>query len=172
MACALTTGYTLDCRDSIGGIKEVYIMELANVSGITVTSGTVTSLTKATGKRFFKYEQEINTADLSEDGKFSRENGTQYFEQKLSLVFNKYTAAVQQELKLLAQARVVAMVVYQDGTSRYLGYQNGIMVSEGQQTSGKAMGDRNGKTLTFMGEEPNESYFISSGIITAATTAG
>ena len=26
MACALTQGYTLDCKDSLGGITEVYFM--------------------------------------------------------------------------------------------------------------------------------------------------
>lgn len=172
MPCALTTGYTLDCRDSIGGIKEVYFMELSNVSGTTVASGTVTAIVKATGKRFFKYEQEINTADFTEDDKYSRENGTLYFEQKLSLVFNKYTAALMQELLLLAKNRLVALVVMKDGTNRYLGYLNGLMVSEGQYTGGKAMGDRNGKTITLMGEETSPAYFVTDALITAATTAG
>lgn len=55
MACALTQDLTLDCRDSVGGLKEVYVIELGNVSTMTVTSGVVTALTKATGKKFRKY---------------------------------------------------------------------------------------------------------------------
>ena len=36
MACALTQGYSLDCRDSLGGITEVYFIEKGNISAITV----------------------------------------------------------------------------------------------------------------------------------------
>ena len=35
MACALTQGYTLDCADSVGGIKKIYVTELANKSTLT-----------------------------------------------------------------------------------------------------------------------------------------
>ena len=172
MACALSTGYTLDCRDSIGGIKEVYFMELGNLSGSTVASGTMTALVKATGKRFYLYQQDVNHAEFVEDDKYSRENGTIYYEQKLSLVFNKYTAIMMQEIIVLAKNRAVAIVTLQDGTYRFLGFQNGLMVSEGNYNSGKAMGDRNGKVLTLMGEEPNPAYFVNSAIALAATTPG
>ena len=30
MACGLTQGFTLDCKKQVGGIKAVYLMELAN----------------------------------------------------------------------------------------------------------------------------------------------
>ena len=56
MSCALTSGYSLDCKDSSGGITEVYFIEKANVSSVATASGVVTALTKAAGKRFWKYE--------------------------------------------------------------------------------------------------------------------
>ncbi len=46
MSCALTQGYTLDCRDSLGGIVEVYFTEAANVTASTEASGVITALTK------------------------------------------------------------------------------------------------------------------------------
>ena len=52
MPCALTQGYSLDCRDSLGGITEVYFIEKGNVSSITVASGSVSAITKVAGKRF------------------------------------------------------------------------------------------------------------------------
>ena len=56
MACALTQGYTLDCRDSLGGLTEVYFIEASNITSYTEASGVITALVKAAGKRFYKYE--------------------------------------------------------------------------------------------------------------------
>jgi hypothetical protein len=55
MACALTQGYTLDCSDSYGGVKELHLIEFDNVSSFTESAGVVTAITKATGKAFKKY---------------------------------------------------------------------------------------------------------------------
>jgi hypothetical protein len=35
MACALTQSYTLDCKDSIGGLKEVYFAAVEDVASWT-----------------------------------------------------------------------------------------------------------------------------------------
>lgn len=53
MACLLTQGYTLGCRDSIGGIQEAYIGNFS--SGATYTldaSDTITGFTGATVSYF------------------------------------------------------------------------------------------------------------------------
>ena len=39
MACALTQGYSLDCKDSLGGITEVYFMAFQDVASYTVSGG-------------------------------------------------------------------------------------------------------------------------------------
>ena len=39
MACTLTKGHSIDCRDSIGGIESVYISEFGNISAQTVVPG-------------------------------------------------------------------------------------------------------------------------------------
>ena len=56
MACALTQGYTLDCKDSIGGLKEVYFAAVEDIASFTGSSGTLTAITMESAKTFFKYE--------------------------------------------------------------------------------------------------------------------
>ena len=56
MSCALTSGFTLPCRDGVGGVKTIYITELANFASATIASGVVTALTLDTGKKFWTYE--------------------------------------------------------------------------------------------------------------------
>ncbi len=54
MSCNLTTGRTLACRDSVGGIKEVYFTELDNKDSIvSATEGLISTFTLAEEKQFF-----------------------------------------------------------------------------------------------------------------------
>ena len=52
MPCALTQNYSLDCKDSLGGITEVYFIAAADVTSTTEASGVITALVKASGKKF------------------------------------------------------------------------------------------------------------------------
>jgi hypothetical protein len=47
MACAITSGYTLDCKDAIGGIKKVYFgnAEASAATYATNASGAITGVT-------------------------------------------------------------------------------------------------------------------------------
>ena len=57
MPCAITSGYTIDCREIAGGIQAIWVISNANLydasgnSRVTESSGTVTAMTKATGTR-------------------------------------------------------------------------------------------------------------------------
>jgi len=86
MACALTSNYTLDCRDSIGGLVEIYFIEEGNVESITEASGVVTAITKASGKVFRKYEQDQDTAFFVENLNSNVQNGSLFYQQELTIV--------------------------------------------------------------------------------------
>ena len=43
MACELTTGRALDCKDAIGGVKAVYFCQLEDAT-ITSSNGAITDL--------------------------------------------------------------------------------------------------------------------------------
>ena len=51
MACLLTQGFTLDCKDSVGGIKSIHLMNWS-ASKFTVASGEVTATTFASGAAY------------------------------------------------------------------------------------------------------------------------
>lgn len=170
MACALTSGYTLDCKDSLGGIKAVWFIEHANVSSVTEASGVVTAITKGAGKVFYKYELVRNTSSLTENITASVENGTVFYAQELSVILNKMQASTRNEILLLAKN--VLMAVVQDSNGKYwlLGKTNGIDITGGSSATGTAQGDRNGYTLTFTGGEPALAPEVTSGIIAGLTS--
>lgn len=165
MACALTSGYTLDCRESQGGLIELYFIEAGNVSSITEASGNVTAITKAAGKVFRKYEQVQDTAFFVENLNSNVQNGTVYYQQELTLVINKMATAVRNELLLLIKNRLIAVVKDANGSYWLLGKTRYLHATAGNSGSGTASADRNGYTFTFTALEPAMAPSVDSGII-------
>jgi hypothetical protein len=170
MACALTQGYTLDCRDSLGGIVEVYFTEAANVTSVTEASGAISAITKTTGKRFWKYELVKDTSMINQTLTASVQNGTVFYAQELQIVLNKLQTNTRNEILLLAQNSLVAVVKDSNGLYWYLGKTRGIDLTAGTAASGTAQGDRSGFQLTFTGSEPAFAPSVASGIIAGLTT--
>jgi hypothetical protein len=165
MACALTQGYTLDCKDSLGGIKAAWFIAHADVTAVTEASGVVTAITKAAGKRFYKYQLVRNTSSVTENVTASVENGTVFYAQELSIILNKMQANTRNEILLLAQTNLMAVVEDANGKYWLLGKGNGLDLTGGNSGSGTAQGDRNGYTLTFGGGEKELAPEVASGII-------
>ncbi len=170
MACALTQGYSLDCRDSAGGVKSVYFIEHANVTWVTQASGTVSAIAKANNGRFWKYNLQRATASFTEEYQDSIENGTTFNRQTLTIILNKMQAATRNEIALLAANVLMAVVEDQNGKYWLLGYQNGLMREGGSGATGTALGDRNGYNLVFTGDERLMAYEVSSSVVTGLET--
>jgi hypothetical protein len=172
MACALTQGYALDCKDSLGGITEVYFMAFQDVASYTVSGGVVTALTKDSGKRFYKYELVKGTSSFVENINASVENGTIFYQQELTIILNKLQANTRNEILLLAQNLLVAVAKDNNNKYWYLGLTKGLDITGGSAQSGAALGDRSGYSLTFTGQEPELSPEVASNIASALQTPG
>jgi hypothetical protein len=169
MPCALTQGYTLDCKESIGGIKAVWFIALGDVTAATEVSGVVTAITKAAGKVFYKYQLVKNSSALTENVNANVQNGTVFYAQELAIVLNKMQANTRNEILLLAKNNLIAVV--QDANDKYwlLGKDNGLDLSAGSSATGTAQADRNGYNLTFSGGEKALAPEVASGIIAGLT---
>ena len=172
MPCSLTQGYNLDCRDSYGGVKEVLIMELANAVTITSAAGIVTGITKSASKLFYKYNLIAFTGEGDENLTPSRENGTIFSAQSIKFPINKMTVAVRNELLLLAQARLLIVLVDQNGSGWLYGKDNGMMLAPSTAKTGKALGDRNGYELAFEGTEKELALNVNAATLLTLQTAG
>ena len=172
MPCALTQGYLLDCKDSLGGISEVYFMAEQDITSYTEASGVITALVKATGKRYYKYELVKATSSFVENINASVENGTIFYQQELTIVLNKLQANTRNEILLLAKNLLSAVVKDNNGKFWMLGLVRGLDITAGSSQSGTAEGDRSGYTLTFTGKEVALCPEVNSTVASALTTAG
>lgn len=169
MPCALTQGYTFDCKDNIGGLKSVWFISANDVTTITETSGLVSTITKAAGKVFYKYQLVRNTSSFTTTIAGSTENGTVVYNQELLIVINKMQVSVRNEILLLAQNNLIAVIEDQNGKYWLAGKLNGLDLTAGTAGTGLAQSDRNGYSLTFTGGERALPPEVSSGIISGLT---
>ena len=86
MPCLLTQGFTLDCKDAVGGIKSIHLITWVD-SKFTIASGEVTGTTVASGD-VYDYELPKGTGSLTITTNVSVENGTSF--NQSDVVFNRY----------------------------------------------------------------------------------
>lgn len=172
MSCALTQGYEIGCREGVGGIKEVYITELANVTAMTDTSGVITSLTKAVGQRFWKYNLVRETSNATETINGNEQNGTIYYSQNVQMVLNKRQASVRNEVMRLAKNNLIMIVVENSGRAFLYGKEHGLILAQGESGTGTAWADRNGYTLPFAGNEEELAPEVQLSIVETLETPG
>lgn len=171
MACDLTSGWTIDCKDSQGGIVKVFIAN-GPVDGFTETSGVLSAITvggvAVAPADFFEFEVPKQTSSLTETVNASTENGTVFYQQDLTLVFNKLEATKRNQILLMAQNENM-LVVAKDGNGKYwsVGLERGASLTAGSLTSGTAYGDRNGGELTLTGLEAQPMFEVDSTIVEA-----
>lgn len=165
--CALTSGMTLDCRDAVGGISVVYIVEKSNVGTVPASSGTVTAITMNNSTKFWTFNFKSETGDWEDTLITNDAAGTVHSEQILNLVTYKMSAAKRNQIKLLAQNVLTIMVTDNNGTTWLMGEAIGAWLQPTKGASGKALGDMNGYTMQFKASEPNQAQVVTPGIIAA-----
>lgn len=170
--CALTQDYSFGCDVGTGGTKEIWLIELDNITTVTESSGTLTVITKATGKIFRKYQLVLETANFQEGIVGNRQNGTIYYDQKGTIILNKQQVSVRNEILLLAINRLAMVIHDNNDTYRLYGRQFGLRVETGSADTGTAWGDRNGYTLNFTGKEPQLAPFVDPAVIATLQTPG
>jgi hypothetical protein len=170
MSCSLTTGYALGCRDSVGGIKTIYVQGWNSTGTVNTNgSGTVTGFT-GFSSGFYEYDLTKATSSLTETLNASIENGSIYYTPEVTFTINKLQVAVRNELRLLARNRL--LVIVQDNNNRYwvLGAANGLEATAGTAGTGTAFGDRSGYEMTLTGMEPDPMLLIVSTTFTPLAT--
>lgn len=177
MACIINTGYSIGCRDNIGGIEEVYIRAFSGATTYSYdVNGVITgSSSGATASPYYRVTQRQETAEfIPGAGQHSIENGTNYWEQTVSLAFTKYQANVRNLVYQQALTELEIIVKTQNGNYFLVGEQNGANLTASNANVGKAFGDMNGATVTFTAKEPkpaaemSSTYFNTLTIITTA----
>ena len=161
MACNLTHGRGIPCRNLIGGVKYVYF---GNKEQFTITSSasevTDIELADPSTNKLYRYAIRRGNASVTETITGSTENGTVVYAPSLNVKLTGLSKEDQNELKLIAQNRLVCFVQLNQTLSTNdhnvilcLGATNGLDLNTGTNQSGAAFSDLNGYDWTLEGQE-------------------
>ena len=162
MACNLSAGRNEVCKDSIGGLAGVYFLNYTTGSFTKNANGEVTAF--PSGSTVYYYQLK-GTSAYTETVNTSRENGTTFFSQELTLNLKKLTNEMTTQLKLMAYGRPQIVIHTMNGESLLVGENEGADVTAGTIQTGAAMGDLFGYSVTFTGMEQLPASFISGSTI-------
>lgn len=168
MACSLTTGRKVPCKSAVGGIKTIYFADYGTLGDTPISAGEITSFGGT--PVFFQFDVKGSSA-LETAINSSRENGTTFYESTLTMSLTFQDKATQEELKLIAHARPHVVVEDYNGNYFLLGLEHGAEVSGGSITSGAAMADLSGYSLTIVAQETAPPYFVTPAAVTADASA-
>ena len=179
MPCIIASGRETSCKDAVGGIKGVYIHNYTEwflnstslvVDGVVQTIGDVKeSDGTATPFNLYYFQVRREMCSLEVSVNSSPENGTTFFEQRLTINVNKLSQDDANKMKLLAYGRPQIIVEDNQGNLIMLGAKNGMDVTSGSISAGQAFGDRNGVTLEFTGREDEAFYTMVGTDVTGGT---
>ena len=158
MACNLSAGRAVPCKDVVGGIQKVFFVDFGGLGDVTYTADEITD---ASGT-FSAYEYDLKGgSSLEQTITSSRETGTTFFEQVLTLNLTKLSKEDNVQIKLLAYGRPQVAVVDNNGNAFMMGVEFGAEVTGGTVATGTAMGDLSGYTLTLSAQEKLPANFIA-----------
>jgi len=164
----MATGRKLPCKDVVGGIKNIWFADYGTLGTLTITNGTLTAITGA-GTNFYKYEVKGGN-NLEQTITSSDENGTTFYAQTLTAVLTKIDVLTQVELQKMVSQRPHVFVEDNNGNYFAVGLTRGCNVN-GTVSTGTALGDMNGTTLTVTAEEPILAPFVTSTVVTSRSSA-
>jgi len=165
MPCLLTQSIALDCKDAVGGIKSIHLVNWAK-TGFTVASGEVTATTIASGD-VYTYEIPKATGSLINTTNVSTENGTVYNSTDIMFKLRRMSTTKRNEMKLLAQGRAFCIVKNNNDEYWLVGKESGCEVSSMVASSGTAFGDANGYEITLQAMDTEQPYKLSGAVVTS-----
>jgi hypothetical protein len=159
MSCLTTSGFGIQCREAIGGIKAIYLGAYDTfANSATLTDNEVTAL--ETGS-VYEFLLPKHTGSFTEEAAISVENGTVFYTQTVVAMFHGMTAERALQLQNIAKGRNVLWVLDNNDNLWMCGYKDGVQITAFTTATGTAKGDMSGFTVTFTGEEKDKAYYLT-----------
>lgn len=160
-------GLGISCDTSLGGIKEVYIANYADVSKVTLdeVSGEITDIEMVGEAKFMPYSFRKQTGSMTSTLNVDETNGVNYVSTELNLVFTKLETVKRVQMSALSQGQLAVIVKDSNNKYWYLGYDDYVSATAGTGETGTAKGDRNAYTITLRDESDTYPYNVQESAV-------
>jgi hypothetical protein len=160
--CELSSGMLLECKASIGGIKQIVLADWSVVNLETVTIDANEVVTALPTEDFYGYQLPTQTGSFEETINFNRDAGTIFYTQTVNIVLQKLSSAKRLELQSVATTRVVVFVNDTNNNWWAVGLEYGADLSTATAGTGTVLGDMSGFTLAFTHEAAKRAYLVQN----------
>ena len=152
----ITSGYTRNCKDSLGGLDNIYLFTFENYSRsqIVINGNKVVTFPATT---IYSYEAVNNPVF---DNKQNDDNDSIYYDESLSFQLAKVNDNYQ--VSKLLKKDVRAIVKDRNGKYRILGLYNGLECESINADIGSSKGSFNGYSIKLSGKEEKETFYIDN----------
>jgi len=164
MACPITAGRLIPCKDTIGGLRKVYFINFVE-DAFTVANAVATAINPLI-TTVFEYDLTGDTNNLAESMVSDRTAGTTVNTQTLTLALQRISKEDNHQLNLLAYGRPIAVVRSKAGNYHAVGLSEGIDFTIAP-TTGAGKADFNGYNLTGVAMEGSLAPILDSATVTA-----
>jgi hypothetical protein len=155
MSCEVTRGRRIPCKDGAAGLLAVYFLNRTPEFTVSFDGTLVDDITITDGGgavTLYKYELDNVGNNLEETLEASRDNGTYFSNQVLTLALQTLQDDDLADIQNLAKGRPAVLVQYRNGKVRLAGIERG-MDTTGNNASGGDLGDFQGYNLTMTAKE-------------------
>ena len=164
MSCDIANGRLEQCKDSVSGLDAIFFINYGDYNAETDVTYNVTNTDQIDDingvSNLYKYE--LKGANSFEQAiNSSRENGTTFVEQTLTIQLKKQDAATHKTVKLLAYGRPHIVVKTRSNQYFLMGLERGADLTAGTISSGVQLGDMSGYSLTFVAQENIAANFLN-----------
>jgi hypothetical protein len=156
MVFTIDSGYTRKCKDSRGGVAEVYLFPFVNyANSLIITNGNIlTTFPNTTIYKFYSNTTPNATENQEQDA------GGKFFNQSIALDLQYYddyenvSKLIKKDYRLIFKDN--------NGLYRIFGLYNGISTDSINYVTGAGKSEFNGFKMTFSTKEEKQSFFINN----------
>lgn len=164
MACNSYTlsGIELGCKDHMGGIKQVWLIDESDVTDTTLNTEKteIATITLADSAKFKSYKFRKGTANMVSTASSDEANGTFSVQTDIALQFNKMETAKRTEIMAMCLGNMNGIVLDNNGKYWFVGKDQPISASAASGETGTAFTDFGGYRVTLTDNSKEMPYEI------------
>lgn len=156
MSCTNTLiGLANTCKSELGGIVEAYFTDYDNLSGVTISGGSVSAFALKDSAKLYTYKFDENVSNFTSTRSVNNNIGV--YNAVINLQFKTLEAAKNVEVAALAEGHLAGIVKTRAGKYFFFGY-DGYLTSNDSASAetGTNYDDFNGYNLVLNGQS---AYF-------------
>ena len=170
--------FTTIPRDSTKGVGGICYFLLCNLADVTIAvdssmNTTITAGDVSIGDAFVKFVTTKETSNYTVTGTGTPTAGTSSWNQVLTAVFARNEALKVNQLKVMANSEMIAVVVDRNGDAWCLGNDScsGLDLTSSTGTSGTGPNDLGGQTVTLSANSKYPESYVDAATLTSITPA-